>query len=70
MLQPLNQMFFLLQCLSAEITDLIFYISSSAEIFLGSVLNMMNEIQLSDSSRSAREAVKLSYKCVCDVKKS
>lgn len=31
---------------------------------------MMNEIQLSDSSRSVREAVKLSYKCVCDVKKS
>lgn len=26
---------FLLQCLSAEITDLIFYISSSAEIFWG-----------------------------------
>lgn len=35
MLQPLNQMFFLLQCLPAEITDLIFYISSSAEIFWG-----------------------------------
>lgn len=35
MLQPLNQMFFLLQCLSAEITDLIFYISSSAAIFWG-----------------------------------
>lgn len=29
----------------------------------------MNEIQLSDSSRSAREAVKLSYRCVCDVEK-